>query len=102
MQETKAKIYIINIPFIGSNSLILPPYNYYFNFRTIEFNKIIEDLAQKNNISYIDLYSPTIKEFNKSDSYYSADLFHPSAKGYAFWAKIIYDDFELLHIAYDA
>jgi lysophospholipase L1-like esterase len=50
-------------------------------------------LAQKNNVSYIDLYSPTLKEFKKSDSYYSTDLFHPSAKGYAFWANIIYDNF---------
>jgi len=92
-QTTKAKIYIINIPFIGSGSLILPPYNYYFNFKTKEFNEIIKDLAQKNNVSYIDLYSLTTKEFEKSDSYYSVDLFHPSAKGYAFLANVIYDNF---------
>lgn len=92
-QKTKAKIYIINIPFIGSSSLILPPYNYYFNFKTKEFNEIIKDLAQKNNVSYIDLYSLTTKEFKKSDSYYSVDLFHPSAEGYAFLANVIYDNF---------
>lgn len=91
-KNTKAKIYIISIPFLGSSSLILPPYNYYFNFKTNEFNKIIKNLSTKYNVGYIDLYSPTITEFKKSDSYYSADLFHPSAKGYAFWANIIYDD----------
>jgi acyl-CoA thioesterase-1 len=92
-RETKAKIYVVNIPYVGSSSLILPPYNYYFNFKTNEFNEIIKNLSQKNNVTYVDLYSPTIKEFKKSDSYYSADLFHPSAKGYAFWANIIYDNF---------
>jgi len=91
-QETRAKIYVINIPFIGSSRLILPPYNYYFNYETNEFNKIIEGLAQKNNVQYIDLYSPTMKEFKKSDSYYSTDLLHPSAKGYNSWANIIYSE----------
>ncbi len=92
-QKTTAKIYAINIPFIGSDKLILPPYSYYFDFKTNEFNKIIEELAQENDVQYIDLYSPTIKEFNTSDSYYSTDLFHPSAKGYETWANIIYADF---------
>jgi lysophospholipase L1-like esterase len=89
-QETSAKIYVINIPFIGSGKLISPPYNYYFDLKTKEFNKIIEELAQKNNVQYIDLYSPTAEEYGKSDSYYSIDLFHPSAEGYAIWADIIY------------
>jgi lysophospholipase L1-like esterase len=92
-KNTSAKIYVINIPFLGSSNSILPPYNYYFDFKTKEFNKIIKDLAIKNNVQYIDLYSPTLKEFRKSDSYYSADLFHPSSKGYSFWADIIYDNF---------
>jgi lysophospholipase L1-like esterase len=93
LKNTSAKIYVINIPFIESGNSILPPYNYYFDFKTKEFNKIIKDLAVKNNVQYIDLYSPTSKEFRKSDSYYSTDLFHPSAKGYSFWADIIYDNF---------
>lgn len=91
-QKTYAKIYVINIPFVGSGNLILPPYNYYFNSKTIEFNEIIKNLAKKYNEKYIDLYTPTIKEF-KSSVYYSKDLFHPSAEGYAFWANIIYDNF---------
>ena len=89
-QETKAKIYAISIPFVGSGSLILPPHNYYLDLETREFNEIIKDLAEKNNVPYVDLYSPTAEEFKRSDSYYSIDLFHPSAKGYDFWAKIIY------------
>ena len=92
-QKTFAKIYVINIPFIGSNKLILPPYNYYFDYKTSEFNEIIKNLAIENNVQYIDLYSPTKEEFKKSDSYYSVDLFHPSAKGYAFWANVIYANF---------
>ena len=53
-QKTNAKIYVMNIPFVGSSNLILPPYNYYFNYKTIEFNKIIQELAKKYNAQYID------------------------------------------------
>lgn len=91
-QKTNAKIYIINIPFLGANSLVLPPYNYYFDLQTKEFNEIIKQLANEHNVSYVDLYSQTVSQFKKSGSHYSKDLFHPSAEGYVSWAQIIYDN----------
>ena len=90
-KETKAKIYIINIPFLGASSLMLPPYQAYFDYQTKEFNSIISELAAKYKLDYIDLYTPTVGLFKKPGSQYSADLFHPSASGYKIWAKIIYD-----------
>lgn len=89
--ETKADIYLINIPYIGSNKLILPPYSYYFNYKTKQFNEIIKKLAIAYNVKYIDLYSETVNLFKKSGDHYAADSFHPSASGYALWEKIIYD-----------
>lgn len=89
--ETRAKIYVISVPYIGSNKLILPPYNFYFDYKTKQFNKIIYDLAGKYEVNYLDLYSPTVSLFKKSGDHYSADLFHPSASGYALWGQIIYD-----------
>jgi len=90
-RETKAKIYVISIPYIGAPNLLLPPYNYYFDYKTKQFNNIIKELALDYNVNYIDLYSPTVNLFKKSGSHYSADLFHPSASGYALWGKVIYD-----------
>lgn len=92
-KETKAKIYLINIPFIGADNLILPPYNYLFDARTKQFNKVIQELAIKYQIKYIDLYTPTKNLFTKSGSHYAADLFHPSAEGYKIWADLIYANF---------
>lgn len=89
--ETNAKIYLISIPYIGSSKLILPPYNFYFDYRTRQFNKIIKDLASKYNLEYVDLYSPTVNLFKKSGGHYASDSFHPSASGYALWGQIIYD-----------
>ncbi len=91
--ETKAKIYIINIPFIGADNLLLPPYNYMFDYKTRQYNKIILELATKYNIKYIDLYTETQDLFKRSGSHYASDFFHPSSQGYKIWADLIYADF---------
>lgn len=89
-KETKAKIYLIGLPYLGLPKLLLAPYNYYYHWRTGEFNDIIRGLAKVYNLEYIDL-AATSPEFNKNQVNYSKDLFHPSALGYKLWAKIIYD-----------
>ena len=90
--ETKADIYAISIPYIGSDRLLLPPYNYYFDYKTKQFNQIIKALAVEYKVNYIDLYSSTVNLFKKSGNHYSRDFFHPSASGYALWGQIIYDN----------
>lgn len=90
-KETKAKIYLINIPYIGANNLLLPPYNFIFDRRTKQYNKIIAELALKYNLKYIDLYTQTRDLFKKNGLHYAADFFHPSAQGYKIWADLIYD-----------
>ncbi|MEI7498596.1 MAG: SGNH/GDSL hydrolase family protein [Candidatus Falkowbacteria bacterium] len=92
--ETTAKIFAISIPFIGTKTLLLPPFYSYFKGQTVAFNDIIKQLALDNNITYIDLYSQTKDMFN-DPSMYSADSFHPSANGYALWANIIYANLNL-------
>jgi len=90
--ETKARILTISIPYIGTDKLILPPYNSYFRHEIIEYNKIIRELAAANNVEYVDLYTQTENMFD-NEEFFSRDLFHPSAKGYELWAKIIYANF---------
>ena len=89
-KETKAKIYVINLPFIGGTDLLRFPYNFYFDYQTKQFNEVIKNLAENYNVKYIDLYSQTVDEFKKEGDHYASDSFHPSAKGYEEWAKIIY------------
>jgi lysophospholipase L1-like esterase len=90
-KETKAKIFVVNIPFLGGTDLLRFPYNFYFDYQTKEFNEVIKNLSENYKVQYIDLYSQTIDEFKKEGDHYSADSFHPSEKGYGEWAKIIYD-----------
>lgn len=90
-KETKAKIFVVNIPFIGGTNLLKFPYNFYFDYQTKQFNEVVKNLAENYNVKYIDLYSQTVGAFKKEGDHYSTDSFHPSEKGYAQWAKIIYD-----------
>lgn len=89
--KTNSDVYLINLPYIGDSSLILPPYNYYFDYRTKQFNKVIQKIAEENNLVYIDLYSKA-KIFAQDNSYYSLDVFHPSGEGYLKWADHIYEN----------
>ena len=93
-KETTAKIYVINIPLIGSNTAILPPLDMYFNSQTEKFNSVVKELASEHSLQYIDLYSPTKNLLRKDGPHYSSDSFHPSADGYKWWADIIYDSFD--------
>jgi lysophospholipase L1-like esterase len=89
--ETSAKVYAISIPYVGADNLLLFPYNIYFDWKTVEYNKIIKKLAVAEDVVYIDLYAPARKMY-ENPLMYAADRFHPSALGYEFWAKIIYDN----------
>ena len=91
-QKTRAKIYVINIPYIGAPKLILPPHNFYFDKKTQEYNQVIADLVLQYKLEYVDLYVQT-RESAKKELYYASDLFHPSYIGYTLWAQILYDSF---------
>ena len=87
-QETSAKIYLLGLHNVGSDGLLLPPYNYYFRQKTRNNNQIIQVLADKYGLTYIDLEKITLSAVE--ETYYSKDLFHPSAYAYQLWAQIIY------------
>ena len=89
-EKTKAKIIVINLPYLGGKNLIFPPYDYYFKQKTEQFNKIIKTQAENKSVCQIDLFSQTNDLFSKNIQLYSTDFFHPSAKGYQLWANIIY------------
>ena len=91
-KKTKAKIYIISIPYIGTRALFLPPFNYYFNYETTKFNDIIRRLAGEYKLPYIDIATPTRSLFSSDATLYSIDSFHPSAAGYKLWSDILYAD----------
>lgn len=89
---TKAKIYVISVPYLGAKSILLPPFNYYFDAQTRARNDTIRKLAEKYQVNYIDLYGQTVDLFKKDGAHYSKDRYHPSTEGYKIWAGIIEND----------
>lgn len=85
--RTEAKVTLINIPYLGSDKIVLPPWNLLLDLRTTEFNDIIRQLSGKAKL--IDLYGKFKTQFQKSSNLYSKDQFHPSDLGYAEWAGYI-------------
>lgn len=82
---TSAKIILINIPYLGSDMLIWPPYNFLFDLRTRQFNSIIKGIALEDNLQYVDIYNlAPIKQ-----DLYSSDGFHPSEQGYLLMGEAI-------------
>ncbi len=90
--KTNAKIYVLSVPHLGSHSILLPPYGYFFDKRTRLYNIEIEKLAKKYQVTYVDIYSPTLKELERDGPWYSKDAYHPSAKGYKQWSEIFIHD----------
>lgn len=89
--KTQAKINVINIPSIGADTLLLPPYKDYYQARIEKFNNIIKNLANIYQINHIDLATHTAGLSPGGNGYYAEDQFHPSASGYKIWADFIYD-----------
>jgi len=90
--ETDAKIYAINVPLLGADTIQWFPYNYFFDYRTKQHNQTIKQLTSEYRVDYIDVYSPTAELFRDKGGHYSRDSFHPSAAGYDLLARIIEND----------
>jgi lysophospholipase L1-like esterase len=91
IHKTHAKVIMMNIPYLGSNSLVYPPYNMLLDWRVGQYNQVIEKVAQKYSLELVDLYTPSKKAFAADQSMYSVDQFHPSDKGYILWGHILSD-----------
>lgn len=90
-KSTHAEIVLINLPYIGSSKLIYPPYNFYFKFRTWQYNRAIAEICASMQVRCVDLYNANL-EHSKDENFYASDYFHPTAQGYLLWSNIIYAD----------
>lgn len=85
-----AKIYLINLPYLGAKDLILPPYDFYFDLKTRQYNEIIAETGAASGLAVIDLYDVAKADFAADQDLYSQDRYHPSDRGYQLWANKIY------------
>lgn len=89
LTQTGSQLTLINIPYLGSNSILLPPWNLYMDFKTKQLNTVIGKIAKEKNLKVVDLYKLSREKFIEPSSLYSEDQFHPTDKGYALWSEYI-------------
>lgn len=84
LKKSSAKIYLLSIPYLGSEKIVFFPYNLILDLKTKQFNKVIKKVSLDIGVEYIDLNA-----LSRSANFYSSDQFHPSEAGYQEWAKVI-------------
>lgn len=94
LASTTKHLNVINIPYLGSGSVFLPPYRLYFDWQTKRYNSALNNALAEQPIKIIDIYSLTREKAMAGLQYYSLDNFHPSDDGYSFWSQILYDNLD--------
>jgi lysophospholipase L1-like esterase len=51
-------------------------------------NRWLKSHVDNYNVKLVDIYAEGKLDYNKDPGLYASDRFHPSAKGYAVWAKL--------------
>ena len=85
--ETKAAIVVTNIPDISSAPRIPEVIRSEYQQSIVEFNRRLEEIAQRHGVTIFDVYSITREELPAHPEFFSSDGFHPSDPGYELWAE---------------
>ena len=86
-QKTHAQIVVTNIPDISSAPRIPGPMRSEYQRQIIQFCNRSDEIANRNGVTVFDMYSITKDDLPAHPEYFSGDGFHPSDKGYEFWAE---------------
>lgn len=85
--DTKAAIVVTNIPDISSAPRIPQAMRIEYHQQIVAFNQKLEEIASRHEVSVFDNYTITREQLSSHPEFFSQDGFHPSDKGYEFWAE---------------
>jgi lysophospholipase L1-like esterase len=89
LKSTDSQIAITTLPDIAKVPAIPKILKWYVRYRTLQFNKIIESVAQDNQLIVCDLYHPS-RLLANFDRYIAEDNLHLSDEGYNLWANYLF------------
>lgn len=89
LKNTKGKIIVFNLPYLGSSKTVFFPFNLLLDYQTQQYNLAIAQICKNHHLTYIDLYTQTKSAFATDQNLYAQDFFHPSNQGYLYWGQII-------------
>ncbi|MDT4954969.1 MAG: acyl-CoA thioesterase [Acidobacteriota bacterium] len=89
-EETSARIVVTNIPDI-SFAPVVPAYARDETRRRVQlFNEKVHAIAERYDLTVVDIYTETHNVIPKHPEFFSEDGFHPSDAGYEYWAKTMW------------
>jgi acyl-CoA thioesterase-1 len=90
IEKTGVKIIIINLPDISVAPAISSSAREDAGRNVVLFNKRIAEIANRHRLPLVDLYQASSAVTQSHPEFFSADGFHPSDKGYKFWADAMW------------
>ena len=91
LKEANAPIVITNIPDVSLAPVVASAAERDEYRRRIElFNERISDIASRHNLLMVDAYAATREIIPRHPEFFSDDGFHPSDKGYEYWAEVMW------------
>ncbi len=88
--ETKAEIAVLDVPAIVSAPLLPLPARLVFDVRTHWYNRELREIVEgRGGVTLVPIYEETREPFERDRTNFSADLYHPSSKGYELWAEVV-------------
>ena len=89
--RAKIAVVVAGPPNMGTTRAFAEPLRTLSRWSGAKVQRAIERVVIPRGVPYVDLAAGTGPAFDAEPArYYSSDLFHPSAEGYALWAEVIY------------
>lgn len=90
LKTAGAPIVVTNIPDISYAPVVAPNARAEYVRRIQLFNERIRDIASRHNLLLVDAFTATSETTRSRPEFFSDDGFHPSDKGYEYWAEAMW------------
>jgi acyl-CoA thioesterase-1 len=90
LRQSGGRIVVANLPDVASAPVMEGKADESFRSRLLQFNRAIEQTAERHEVILVDLYKSSSNTFQAHPEFFSSDGLHPSDKGYAYWAEVMW------------
>jgi lysophospholipase L1-like esterase len=88
-RNSDAKLIFTGAASMGDVQRFVQPFKWFMGARTDSVNKVFEELAMREKVSFAYIARYTGKQFAEHPEYFAQDKFHPNNQGYAVWTEVL-------------
>lgn len=94
LRKPGRRVVVANLPDVASAPVMKGKADESFRSRLAQFNRAIEQTAERHKVTLVDLYKSSSDTFQAHPEFFSPDGLHPSDLGYARWADAMWPTVE--------